>query len=63
MISVKKAFFAVCFGLGLAVSLHAWAAPSEETCEAMAASCRAGDTASCDRFHALPCEELYGIVI
>jgi hypothetical protein len=53
MISLKKALFAACIGLGMAVSMSAVAAPGVFECEALVESCLAGDTHACYTFKRL----------
>jgi hypothetical protein len=50
MIKMKKAVFAFGLGIGLAVSMNAWALPDCDTCEAYKADCAAGNSSSCTFF-------------
>jgi hypothetical protein len=53
MISIKKALFALSFGMGLAYALPAAAAPDADTCQAWVDECHAGDANACYQFNRL----------
>ncbi len=58
MISMKKALFVLCLGIGLSSS-YALARPSYDTCVDMQESCEAGDANACYHFKRL-CS-IYGL--
>jgi hypothetical protein len=55
MIKLKKAVFAFGLGLGMAVSLNAWALPDCDTCAAYKADCDAGVSSACTFFIRYSC--------
>lgn len=59
MISLKKALFALSFGVGIAASMNAWALPSCQTCKDWEAACAAGDTNACTLATNYRCAGLY----
>lgn len=61
MISLKKALFAVCFGIGAAVSMSAWAMPPYEVCLEWQEACAAGDAQACYDFKRVNCARFYNM--
>lgn len=59
MISLKKGFFALSFGIGMAVSLNAWALPPCSTCQNWLDQCALGVTTACNSYDHYGCDLLY----
>lgn len=56
MISFKKAFCALSFGIGLSASLNAWAIePDCDVCAGWYQACENGDARSCSRYDSMGC--------
>lgn len=56
MISLKKGLCALSFGIGLSISLNAWAIePDCGVCAGWYTKCAAGDATSCSRYDFYDC--------
>lgn len=60
MISLKKCLFTLSFGVGMAVSLSAWAFPTCDTCAAWKVDCAGGDANGCYQYSRFGCFAVYG---
>lgn len=57
MISLRKCLFSLCFGIGISVSLSAWALPGCSACLSMGNACVAGDQRACMTYGNDDCSE------
>jgi len=56
MTKLKKALLTLTFGLGIGVSLSAYAQPEYATCLALSQQCDAGSQWHCDALERINCE-------